>query len=419
MNKFLLPANIIERKAYTSRVEFFIRKHVIKVFTGQRRVGKSYMLFQVIKKILIEDPDANVIYINNEDAQFDFIATNADMVRYIEEKSVVGRINYIFIDEIQEIPGFEKAVRSLLLNDKNDIYITCSNAKLLSGEFATLLGGRTIEIRIYSLSYSEFLQFHNLKDTEENLESYFLYGGLPFLVNLRLTDEIVFEYLKNIYNTIVYRDVVTRHNLRNTHFLEQLIRFLADNTGSLFSAKSISDFLKSQKVMIPHNQVQSYIGYLNDAFLVSRVLRYDIQGERIFETGEKYYFEDIGIRNAIIGYKPDDKGKIIENVVYNELLFRGFEVKTGWKKDRETDFIATKNNEKTYIQVALILDSEATVRREFGNLLDIDDNYPKIVISTDRQYRNTVKGVGHVNLRRFLMAQGAEHRLKALTDDGA
>ncbi len=402
MIDFSIPGNIIERKIYTSRIEPFIRKHLIKVFTGQRRVGKSYMLFQVMEKIIKDDPAANIIYINNEDIRFDFIKTTSDLAAYIESKSVRKSINYIFIDEIQEIPGFEKTVRSLLLDDKNDIYITGSNARLLSGEFSTFLGGRTIEIRVYSLSYSEFLQFHKLKDSEENLETYFLYGGLPFLVNLTLKDEVVFEYLKNIYNTIIYRDVVSRYNLRNTHFLEQLIRFLADNTGSLFSSKSISDFLKSQKVMIPHNQVQLYTGYLNDAFLVNRVLRYDIRGKRIFETGEKYYFEDLGIRNAIIGYKPDDKAKIIENVVYNELLFREYEVSTGWKKDHETDFIATKHNEKLYIQVALTLDSDRTVNREFGNLLEIDDNYPKMVISADRQYRNTVEGVEHVNLRKFL-----------------
>jgi len=403
MNAFTLPVDIIERKVYATRIEPFIRKPVIKVLTGQRRVGKSYMLFQLIKRILNEDPEANIIYVNNEDIQFDFIASAADLVSHIKNESVSNRINYIFIDEIQEIPGFEKAIRSLLLDNKNDIYITGSNSKLLSGEFATFLGGRTVEIRIFSLSYSEFLLFHNYKDTEDNLERFFLYGGLPFLVNLRLTDEIVFEYLKNIYNTIIYRDVVSRHNLRNTHFLEQLIRFLADNTGSLFSSKSISDFLKSQKVMIPHNQVQAYTGYLNDAFLVNRVLRYDIQGKRIFETGEKYYFENIGIRNAIIGYRAGDKAKILENVVYNELRFRGFEVTTGWKKDHETDFIAVKNNEKIYVQVALILDNDDTVRREFGNLLEIEDNYPKMVITADKKYRNTIRGVEHKNIRSFLM----------------
>jgi hypothetical protein len=403
MNIITLPANIIERKAYTSRIQPFIGKPLIKVFTGQRRVGKSYLLFQTIQQILNKDLNANIIYINIEDIRFSFITSAAALVEYIKSKSAKSGVNYIFIDEIQDIPGFEKAVRSLLLDDKNDIYITGSNAKLLSGELATFLAGRTIEIRVSSLSYSEFLVFHKLKDTEENLDLFYLYGGLPFLINLSLTDEIVFEYLRNILNTIIYRDIVSRHNLRNTHFLEQLIRFLADNTGSLFSSKSISDYLKSQKVMIPHNQVQAYTGYLTDAFLVNRVLRYDIQGKRIFETGEKFFFENIGIRNAIIGYKPDDKAKIIENIVYNELIFRGFEIKTGWKKNHEIDFIATKNNEKIYVQVTLSLNSNEVVNREFGNLIEIDDNYPKMVISSDKEYRNTIQGIEHKNIRSFLL----------------
>ena len=403
MAVFEIPSELLERKAYTGRVEPFIRKPLVKVFTGQRRVGKSYILYQIMSKILKEDSGANIIYINKEDTRFDFIRNYDDLVKYIEAKKVGRKIIYIFIDEIQDITEFEKAVRSLLLDKKNDIYITGSNARLLSGELATLLGGRTIEFKVYSLSYREYILFHRLKDEDESLRKYSLYGGLPFLINLKLEDEVVFEYLKNIYNTIVLRDIVYRHSLRNIYFLEQLIRFLADNTGSLFSAKSISDFLKSQKVMMPHNQVQSYTGYLSDAFLVHRVMRYDISGKRFFETGEKFYFENLGIRNSVVGYKPGDRAKIIENLVYNELLYRGYEVKTGWKGNREIDFIATKDNETKYIQATLTLDNDAAIAREFGNLLDIDDNYPKFVISTDMQYRNTVEGVEHINLRKFLV----------------
>jgi uncharacterized protein len=402
MNTFKIPADLIVRKAYTSRVEPFMRKPIVKVFTGQRRVGKSYIVYQIIRELLDEDPSAHIIYINKEDNRFDFIRNYNDLVRHVESEKLAGKTNHIFIDEIQDIVEFEKAVRSLILDKNNDIYITGSNARLLSGELATLLGGRTIEFKVYSLTYSEFLFFHKLEETTENLGKYFLYGGLPFLINLRLADDIVFEYLKNIYNTIVYRDVVMRHRLRSTWFLEQLIRYLADNTGSIFSAKSISDFLKSQKVMIPHNQVHTYSGYLTEAFLVHRVLRYDIAGKRFFETGEKYFFEDTGIRNAVIGYKPGDKAKILENVVHNELLFRGYEVTTGWKGTHETDFIAVRDNETIYIQVALALDSEAILAREFGNLLEIADNYPKLVITSDDQFRNSVKGVEQVNIRRFL-----------------
>lgn len=402
MDRLVVPEDLIQRKAYTSKLKPFIRKPLVKVLTGQRRVGKSYILFSLIRDILDEDSDANIIYINSEDLQFRFIDSAEALVKYIRDKSLSGKINYIFIDEIQDINEFEKGIRSLLLDKKNDIYITGSNAKLLSGELATLLGGRTIEIKIHSLSYSEFIQFHKLEATDDSLELFYLYGGLPFLINLKLTNEIVFEYLRNMYNTIIFRDVVARYNLRNTHFLEQLIMFLADNTGSLFSSKRISDFLKSQKVMIPHNQVQAYTGYLTDAFIINKVLRYDLQGKKIFETGEKYYFEDSGIRNAIIGYKAGDKAKLIENIVYNELCFRGYDVKTGWKKNLETDFVATRNNETLYIQVTLTLDNEEIIKREFGNLLLIEDNYPKMVISADKQYRNTIKGIEHKNIRSFL-----------------
>lgn len=402
MNVFKIPEDIIIRESYTSRVEPFMRKQILKVFTGQRRVGKTYILYQIMQRIKNDDPTANIIYVNKEDNSFDFISNYNDLARHIEAEKVHGRKNYIFIDEIQDISEFEKAVRSLLLDTENDIYITGSNARLLSGELATLLGGRTMEFKVYSLSYTEFLLFHNLKNTDETLDKYFLYGGLPFLTNLNMTSEIVFEYLKNIYNTIVYRDVVMRHGIRSTYFLEQLIRYVAYNTGSLFSAKSISDFLKSQKVMIPHNQVQTFISYLTEAFLIHKILRYDIVGKHIFETSEKYYFEDTGIRNAIIGYKPDDKAKILENVVHNELIYRGYDVFTGWKGNHETDFIATKDNETIYIQVALVLDSDPTITREFGNLLEINDNYPKMVVTTDEEFRNTIKGVEHLNIRRFL-----------------
>ena len=399
----VIPENLIERPLYSHKIEPFIRKALIKVITGQRRAGKSYMMYQIIRRILSEDKSASVIYINTENYDFNFIKEAADLIDYVKEKSIKKKMNYIFIDEIQGIKEFEKAVRSLLLDKSNDIYITGSNARLLSGELSTLLAGRTVEISVHCLTYREFLLFHQMKDSDDSLEKYVLYGGLPFLVNLQLTEEVVFEYLKNIYNTIIFRDIISRHNLRNSYFLEQLVRFIADNTGSLFSSKSISDFLKSQKIMIPHNQVQAYTGYLSDTFIISRVSRYDIAGKRLFETGEKYYFEDNGIRNAIIGYKPGDRGKIIENVVHNELMVRGYDVTTGWKKDREIDFIGTRNNEKEYFQVTLQLNNQKTIDREFGNLLQINDNYPKTVISTDNKYKNTIQGVEHKNLRSFLM----------------
>ena len=401
MSSKLIPKHLIKRDRYISHIEPFIHKPLVKVITGQRRVGKSYLLFQIMQSILNNDPDTNIIYINKEDLAFDSVKTAADLNRYINDHSDREKMNYIFIDEIQEIKEFERAIRSLLLSDRNDVFITGSNANLLSGELATLLGGRTIEFNVHSLSYPEFLIFHHLKDTEQTLTKYIKYGGLPYLRNLKLTDEIVFEYLKNIYNTIVYRDVVSRYHIRSTHFLESLIQFIADNVGSLFSAKRISDFLKSQKMNMAPNQVQTFIEYLSNAFLIHRVKRCDLTGKRIFEVGEKYYFENTGIRNAIIGFRPGDKAKLLENSVYKHLLVNGYDVKTGWQDTREIDFIAEKSGEKLYVQVTLRLDREKTIEREFGNLLKIKDNYPKMVISMDEQFPNTYKGITHTPIRTF------------------
>ena len=397
------PRILKKRKGYIVRIKPFMQKSVVKVLTGQRRVGKSFLLYQLIEEILGEEPDANIIYINLEDFAFSSLQTAEDLHSYIISHSKEKAKNYIFIDEIQDIPGFEKVIRSLLLNEDNDIYITGSNAKMLSGELATYLSGRYIEFKIYSLSYSEFLEFHGLTESETSYELYSRYGGLPYLLNLPLEDETVNEYLKSVYSTIVFRDVVSRYKLRNTLFLEKLIQFLSENIGNLFSAKNISDYLKSQHTTISVNQIQSYTEYLNNAFLIHRVERYDLIGKRVFEIGEKYYFENMGIRNIVIGYLITDKTKILENLVYNHLLYKGYDIKVGYYGDKEIDFIGEKNGEKLYIQVALKIDSDKTAEREFGNLLKIQDNYPKIVITEDTFNGNSYQGIRHCPIRQFLM----------------
>lgn len=397
------PRILKKRKGYIDRIKPFMQKSVAKVLTGQRRVGKSFLLYQLIEEILAEEPDANIIYVNLEDFTFSSLQTAEDLHSYIISHSKEKVKNYIFIDEIQDIPGFEKVIRSLLLNEDNDIYITGSNAKMLSGELATYLSGRYIEFKIYSLSYSEFLEFHGLTESETSYELYSRYGGLPYLLNLPLEDETVNEYLKSIYSTIVFRDVVSRYKLRNTLFLEKLIQFLSENIGNLFSAKNISDYLKSQHTAISVNQIQSYTEYLNNAFLIHRVERYDLIGKRVFEIGEKYYFENMGIRNIVIGYRITDKAKILENLVYNHLLYKGYDIKVGYYGDKEIDFVGEKNGEKLYIQVALKIDSDKTAEREFGNLLKIQDNYPKIVVTEDTFSGNSYEGIRHCSIRQFLM----------------
>lgn len=397
------PQNLIKRQGYIEQIIPFMQKSLIKVLTGQRRVGKSFLLFQLMRHVLQNNPDANLIYINFEDFAYSKIQTAEDMYDYILSKSKKEGINYIFIDEIQEVTDFEKAIRSLLLNPNNDIYITGSNAKMLSGELATYLSGRYVEFKIYSLSYTEFLEFHKLSDSTESMNLYSRYGGLPYLVNLPLKDEIVNEYLKSVYSTIVFRDVVSRYNLRNTLFLEKLVQFLSENIGSLFSAKNISDYLKSQHSTVSVNQIQNYTEYLNNAFLIHRVERYDLKGKRIFDIGEKYYFENMGIRNIVVGYRITDKGKILENLVYNHLLYKGYNVCIGYHGDKEIDFIGEKNSERVYIQVALKIDSEQTAEREFGNLLKMQDNYPKIVITEDAFEGNTYEGIKQYSIRNLLM----------------
>lgn len=397
-----MNTNSIVRPLYLKRIEPFIGKNIIKVFTGQRRVGKSYLLFQLIELIQQRDGNATIVYINKEDLAFAMIKTAEDLNNYVlEHQSKTGN-TYLFIDEIQDIENFGTALRSLVLDRNLDLYCTGSNANLLSGDIAGHLSGRFIEIKVYSLSYEEFLEFHQLEDRSVSLDKYLKFGGLPYLMHLPLEDEIVFEYLKNIYTTILFRDVVNRFGLRNTAFLEQLVAFLASNTGSIFSAKKISDFLKSQRINIAPNQVQLYIQHLVSAFLIHQTKRYDMIGKRLFEVGEKYYFENLGIRHALWGYRLEDRGKILENAVHNHLLVSGYTVEVGILNNYEIDFVAQKQNEKLYIQVALTLNDEKTIAREFGNLQKIKDNYPKMLVTMDEFSGNSYEGIRTLDLRTFL-----------------
>ncbi|MBA4299542.1 hypothetical protein SAMN03080617_02724 [Algoriphagus alkaliphilus] len=397
-----LPKEIFERPIYLDRIWPFVGKGLIKVFTGQRRVGKSYILFQLIRKIQTDFPDASIIYINKEDLEFSFLNSAEELHRFIKDKKEAGKVNYVFIDEIQDIEGFQDALRSLLLDEELDLYCTGSNANLLSGDIAGLLSGRFIEIKVYSLSYMEFLHFHQLEESDVSLQKFLKFGGLPYLRHLELVDSVVFEYLKNIYNTILYRDVVNRNSIRNTVFLERLVLYLANNTGSLFSANKIAAFLKSQQVKIAPNQVQAFLSYLTNAFLIHKVSRFDLVGRRLFEIGDKYYFENLGIRHGIWGFRPEDLGKILENAVYNQLLISGYDVKVGVIGDREVDFVCHKDGETLYVQVALSIKEPATIQREFGNLQLIADNYPKVVITLDEFDGNSFEGVMHLSLKEFL-----------------
>lgn len=392
----------VERGQYLDRIEPFAGKELIKVLVGQRRVGKSYMLFQLMDRLAEWQPDADQIYINKELREFDDVRDADDLVEFVESREQEGGTTCLLIDEIQDIEEFEKALRHFQATGRYDIYCTGSSARLLSGELSTLLSGRYVEIKIFSLSYPEFLRFHGLPRSREAFRNYLRFGGLPYLRNLPLEDEVVFDYLRNIVDAILLKDVVRRHGIRNVSFLERLAQFLADNVGSIVSARNISKYLKSQQINVSHNLVLDYLDHLCNAFLVFKVPRSDIQGKRIFEIGEKYYFEDPGLRHALIGYRATDINKILENIVYLHLLMARYEVTVGKADGREVDFVCERGGERLYVQVAYVIADEEVREREFGNLLAIDDNYPKYVVSMDEAAGGSYKGIKHVHVEEFV-----------------
>lgn len=400
----------IPRPLYTERIKPFIGKQLIKVITGQRRIGKSYILMQLADVVKEQNPQANIIYVDKERLSFSEIRKDVDLYAYVSTASQGHEHNYLFVDEIQEIENFQYCLRSLLNENLCDIYCTGSNAKILSGELATYLAGRYVEFHVHSLSYAEFLRFNQLQDSQESFKQYLTLGGMPYIYNLALNENIIFEYLRNVYSTILLKDVVMRESIRNVQFLENLVAYLADNTGSLFSAQNISKYLKSQQINIPTQTILNYLKALCNSFFIYKAQRAEVQGMKIFEIGEKYYFEDLGLHNSIRHFDfRRDINKLMENVVYIDLLRHGYQVYVGKSGEKEVDFIAMKHDRKLYLQVAYMLYDDAIIKREFGNLLDIPDNYPKYVVTMDEmQYMNNYQGIKQIHLRKFLLAEDKE-----------
>ena len=397
--------NYIPRDLYFNQIEPYIGSGLIKVITGQRRVGKSYVLLQVMEEIVKRYPDAHIIYINKEDYQFEAIKTHDHLMEYLQSISSPNEKCYLFIDEIQEIKNFEIALRSLQTVNGWDIYCTGSNATLLSGELATFLSGRYIQIRVFSLTYSEFLQFYSITDSAEAFLKYIRFGGMPHLINLPQEERIVYEYLRNVRDTIVLRDIVTRFNVRSVHFLQDLMLYLADVMGSIVSAKRISDYLKSQQINLTPKLVLEFLSHFESVYFVDRVKRSEIEGRKIFEVGEKFYFEDLGMRHSLIPFQQKDISKVLENIIYHHLKTNGFQIYVGKQGEKEIDFVAEKNGYKIYIQVAYLITDEKTHAREFGNLLSIQDNCPKYVVSMDETTGGNFKGIEHVGIRDFLLTK--------------
>lgn len=397
---------IIRRQAYLDHIISVMNKNMMLVLVGQRRVGKSYILLDLKKWIEENEPDSNIVYLDKEHKVGDEIMDAEALYRLAIEKLPVGGRNYLLVDEVQNIYNYQDALRSLYAEERCQIVVTGSNAYIYSSELGTRLGGRYIEIPIFSLSYSEFLEFHDLPDTDENLYQYLRVGGLPGLRHFDLDDNRqVSDYIQGVYTTIMMRDVVERANIRNAVFLTNLAKFVADTTGKPISPTNIANTMRSQGDKITKAITSDYIEHISNALVFKPVLRYDIHGKRLFEQNFKYYFTDHGIRNFLCGFKIRQSiEKIMETVVWNHLRMQGFDLTVGMLRNGEVDFVAERGEKLMYFQVTYLLASQETIDREFGNLTVIPDQYPKYVISMDPIGGEIegYPGIIHVRLRDFL-----------------
>lgn len=399
---------MIKRELYMSRIRPFIGGELIKVVTGIRRSGKSVML-ELVKQELLESGVGaeHFISINFEDMRNAHLCNAQSLHEEVLRLSsaIQGKV-FLFFDEIQEVANWEKCINSLRVALDCDIYITGSNAKLLSGELATYLGGRYVEFVIYPFSFSEFLELYlpifPQSSIQQCFQKYLVTGGMPYLSNLQYADEPSRQYLTDLFNSVMLKDIVKRNKVRDVDLLERILAFVTANVGTTFSATSLSKFLKSEHRTVAPETILNYIKYCCDAYLIYQVKRQDLQGKQLLATNEKYYIADHGIREAVFGGNMRDINLILENIVFMELLRRGYSVTVGKTGNKEVDFICDKRGERIYIQVAYLLASEETIHREFDVYDSIRDHYPKYVISLD-EFDMSRNGIRHRNIRDFLL----------------
>ena len=398
---------MIKRETYMRRIRPFIGSELVKVMTGIRRCGKSVML-ELIKEELKNSgvPEANIISINFEDMRYASLLTAKALHDEIimRAQNISGKV-YLFFDEIQEVADWEKCINSFRVEFDCDIYITGSNAKLLSGELATNLGGRYVEFTIYPFSFSEFTELYKgiFPETQPQgcFQKYLLFGGMPYLANLRYAEEPCRQYLTDVFNSVQLKDIVKRNKIRDVDLLERILSYIIANVGTTFSATSISKFFKSEKRNVALETILNYIRHCTDACLFYPVKRQDLQGKQILASSEKYYIADHGVREAVFGGNMRDINLILENIVFMELLRRGYNVTVGKTGNLEIDFIAEKHGEKIYVQVCYLLASQETIEREFGVYDNVNDNFPKYVVSLD-EFDMSRNGIKHCNIRNFL-----------------
>ena len=401
---------MIKRENYMKRIRPFMNNDLIKVLTGIRRSGKSVMLELIKAELISSGINSNqFISINFEDMRYSNLHTGYVLHDEIlkEAENIQGKV-YLFFDEIQEVSDWEKCINSLRLILDCDIYLTGSNARLLSGELATYLGGRYVEFVIYPFSYTEFLELYHTVCPEisehQAFQKYMLSGGMPYLSNLRYEEEPSRQYLADLFNSVQLKDIVKRNKIRDVDLLERIIAYVMANIGTTFSATAIVKFFKNEQRTVSTDTILNYIKFCADAYLFYQVKRQDLQGKQILATNEKYYIADHGIREAVYGGNMRDINLILENIVYMELLRRGYNVTVGKIKDKEIDFVCEKRNEKIYVQVTYLLASEDTIKREFNIYNEVKDNFPKYVVSLD-EFDMSRNGIKHVNIRNFLKAE--------------
>ncbi len=403
---------MVERDLYLRQIIPFIDRPFVKVIAGIRRSGKSVVL-QLIRKELqkkgiLED---RILYMNFESFEWQDIADAKSLYAYIREKigSIQGKV-YILLDEVQEVKDWEKSVNSFLVDWDVDIYVTGSNSKMLSSELSTYLTGRYVSFQIHTLTFSEYLDFHgrhslDRQSLHEEFVNFLRMGGFPAIHTADYTQEDAYKLVYDIYSSVILRDTVQRHGIRNVELLERVVRFVFDNIGNRLNAKNIADYFKSQHRKVDTNTIYNYLNALQGAFIIQRVPRYDIKGKEILQTNEKYFVSDLSLVYAVMGYKDRMISGILENIVYWEMITRGYDVYIGKQEDKEVDFVAIRKEEKIYVQVTYQMGSQATVDREFAPLLAINDHFPKYVVSMDELWEDNIEGVRHKHIADFLLEE--------------
>ena len=399
---------MIVRDSYLKRMVDAKDTEFIKVITGVRRSGKSTLLLMFRDYLIRHNiKKENIIYINFESAMYDEVRNYHDLYVYVQKKLKKDKV-YLLLDEVQNVSSWEKAINSFKVDFDIDIYLTGSNAYLLSSELSTLLSGRFIEIKIYPLSFKEYLVFNSYDNSnlEDKFNEYLKYGGLPALTLIKNNNELVLSYLSDIYNSIVKKDIIDRNNIKDTALLENIIKYLVSNIGSPISSTKISDYLNSNKIIEKsnHQTIDNYLNMLEKSFIVYKADRTDIKSKALLKTLGKYYISDTGIRNIILGFRNIDEGHLLENVVYLELLRRGYRVNIGKSNDYEVDFVAENINCIKYYQVTKTLMNEEVRMREIRSLESIDDNYEKIILTMDKSINNDYNGIKVVNIIDFLLS---------------